>query len=151
MHFTFSFSFQKPTWLIDPLRNLWINDGLLLEGRRKEIKDQWRHLEWNESPKWHPPGFTSRCYWRQNLKKLALYFISERNENWESQVADLAAGDTALQQTQSLELQRKLLCSPAQVTSCSALVDTVSHISSFHHNFKKVNVILGKIYKDAKF
>lgn len=29
-------------------------------------------------------------------------------------------------------------------------LDTLSHVASFHHNFKEGNVILGKIYEDAK-
>lgn len=50
------------------------------------------------------------------------------------------AGDTAWQQTLHLGFKGKL-CMPAQVASCLSLIDTVSHVSSFHNNFKEVNII----------
>lgn len=48
------------------------------------------------------------------------------------------------------ELQRKLLCSSAQVASYESISD-IYHVSSFHNNFKKVNIIPNKIYEDARF
>ena len=86
------------------------------------------------------------------MKKLALYFITETKLRKPSGVLCRwsVAGDTAWQQTLSLGLKRKLLCSPAQVASYLSLLDTLSHVSSFH-NFKEVNVIRSKIYEDAKF
>ena len=87
------------------------------------------------------------------MKKLALCFITETKLRKPSGVPcrGSVAGDTAWQQTLSLGLKRKLLCSPAQVASYLSVLDTVSQVSSFHDNFKEVNVILSKIYEDAKF
>lgn len=87
------------------------------------------------------------------MKKLALRFITETKLRKPSGVPCCwsAAGDTAWKQTLSLGLRRKLLCSPAQVASYLSLLGTVSHVSSLHDNFKEVNVILSKIYEDAKF
>lgn len=47
--------------------------------------------------------------------------------------------------------KRRLLCSPVQVGSNLSFLDTVSHISSFHDNFKEVNAILSKTEEDTKF
>lgn len=87
------------------------------------------------------------------MKKLALYFITETKLRKPSGVLCCwsVAGDTAWQQTPTPGLKRKLLCSPAQVASYLSLLDTLSHVSSFHDNFKEVNVIRSKIYEDAKF
>lgn len=86
------------------------------------------------------------------MKKLALYFITETKLRKASGVPCRwsVAGDTARQQRLSSGLKRRLLCSPAPVALYVSLLDTVSHISSFHDNFKEVNVILGKIYEDPK-
>ena len=77
------------------------------------------------------------------MKKLALCFITETKLRKPSGVPcrGSVAGDTAWQQTLSLGLKRKLLRSPAQVASLSVL-DTVLQVSSFHDNFKEVNVIV---------
>lgn len=141
MHFTFSFRFQKPTGLFDPPHKCWLNDGLLLEGKRG-IKDQWRHLEW--VTKVTPPSQGLHMLFLQaKLVQLSLYFITKTRLRKLSSVSCpwSVTGDTAWQQTLHLGFKEELLCMPAQVASWLSLLDMVSHVSSFHDNFKEVNII----------
>lgn len=78
-----------------------------------------------------------------SLVELSLYFITKTQLRKLSSVSChwSVAGGTAWQQTLRLGFEGKLLCRPAQVPSRLSSLDTESHISSFHNNFKEVNTI----------